>query len=87
MKFENSNDLKYERMYSLGVALLKYFNGKKITSAEAKLISECDSSDIIPSIKLVQAQLVNNKEKNYFFESTKLINVVGAISGTPKKMK
>ena len=40
MKREDMNDLYIERMYLLGRALLKYFNGLEITDEEAKEIKD-----------------------------------------------
>ena len=53
MKREDMNDLYIERMYLLGRALLKYFNGLEITDEEAYMISNCQDKDIMPAIRMV----------------------------------
>lgn len=84
MKREDMNDLYIERMYLLGRALLKYFNGLEITDEEAYMISNCQDKDIMPAIRMVQ--LNNTNQNNYFAESTTKIKFAGYIN-KPKKTK
>lgn len=84
MKREDMNDLYIERMYLLGRALLKYFNGLEITDEEAYMISNCQDKDIMPAIRMVQ--LNNANQNNYFAESTTKIKFAGYIN-KPKKTK
>ena len=41
MKREEIEKISMERLYMLGGALLRYFNGMKITDEEAYIISNC----------------------------------------------
>lgn len=75
MKREDMNDLYIERMYLLGRALLKYFNGLEITDEEAYMISNCQDKDIMPAIRMVQ--LNNANQNNHFAESTTKIKFAG----------
>ena len=75
MKREDMNDLYIERMYLLGRALLKYFNGLEITDEEAYIISNCQDKDIMPAIRMVQ--LNNANQNNHFAESTTKIKFAG----------
>lgn len=84
MKREDMNDLYIERMYLLGRALLKYFNGLEITNEEAYMISNCQDKDIMPAIRMVQ--LNNANQNNNFAESTTKIKFAGYIN-KPKKTK
>lgn len=84
MKREDMNDLYIERMYLLGRALLKYFNGLEITDEEAYMISNCQDKDIMPAIRMVQ--LNNANQNNHFVESTTKIKFAGYIN-KPKKTK
>ena len=84
MKREEMNDLYVERMYLLGRALLKYFNGLEITDEEAYIISNCQDKDIMPAIRMVQ--LNNANQNNHFAESTTKIKFAGYIN-KPKKTK
>ena len=84
MKREDMNDLYIERMYLLGRALLKYFNGLEITDEEAYMISNCQDKDIMPAIRMVQ--LNNANQNNHFAESTTKIKFADYIN-KPKKTK
>ena len=76
MKKEEINNLYMERMYLIGRALLKYFNGLEITDEEAYLISKVEDKDIIPAIRTVQLNN-NNQINNHFAESTTKIKFAG----------
>ena len=76
MKREEMEKANMERLYILGSALLKYFNGMEITDEEAYIISNCQDSEIVPAIKIVQLQNSKNKN-NHFAESTTKIKFAG----------
>ena len=65
MKREEIEKISMERLYMLGGALLRYFNGMEITDEEAYIISNCQDNEIVPAIKMVQ--LHNSKNKNNHF--------------------
>ena len=76
MKREEIEKISMERLYMLGGALLRYFNGMEITDEVAYIISNCQDSEIVPAIKMVQ--LHNSKNKNnHFAESTTKIKFAG----------
>ena len=84
MKREEIEKISMERLYMLGGALLRYFNGMEITDEEAYIISNCQDKDIMPAIRMVQ--LNNANQNNHFAESTTKIKFAGYIN-KPKKTK
>ena len=75
MKREEVEKISMERLYMLGGALLRYFNGMEITDEEAYMISNCQDKDIMPAIRMVQ--LNNANQNNHFAESTTKIKFAG----------
>ena len=68
MKREEIEKINMERLYMLGGALLRYFNGMEITDEEAYIISNCQDCEIVSAIKMVQ--LHNSKNKNNRFSGS-----------------
>ena len=79
MKREDMNDLYIERMYLLGRALLKYFNGLEITDEEAYMISNCQDKDIMPAIRMVQLNNANQNSREYLENFNQAIRPSGYI--------
>ena len=76
MKSEEIEKISMERLYMLGGALLRYFNGMEITDEEAYIIANCQDNEIVPAIKMVQLHNSENKN-NHFAESTTKIKFAG----------
>ncbi len=81
MTIEEKRELYAKKMYYLGLALLKYFNGYEITSEEAEIIAKCKPEQIMPAIATVQL-----KANNHFAESTSKIKF-GNYPEKHKKLK